>query len=331
MGHGSWTASFFGETALHRLGEDALPLDTVLSAFIAELRATPAECDMARSAVRAVADRLDADLHAHDAPPRSEPFRLLGGFDCATAIRPGRPVDMLYILPDGFRSDIRPGPAETAAIERRILAALGDWARYDRPADPFWITAVSPGGVPVQFAPAIRTVTGQYATPPLRPDGSWRTIDPAAERAALFDADHAARGMATPLIMMLKAWRRTRGVAVRPFALRLLVCEFFRDRRPRSAVDLADAFCAFLRWSAHPRVGTLLTPAAFSHVRIGRDWPNKALAAADLFDAARRLYDFGVAAPAFHRWHTLFGPRFPAQHALAAVERRLVGVRVNSR
>ena len=330
MGHGLWTAFFLGKGAVPGTQRNLGSADRILKAFVAELRMVPAEGERAYRAVRRIAERLDAHFVTNGEAGARESFRILGGHATGTAIRPGNPVDMLYVLPRRPAAWIRPGPDEIADLADAVRHALADWIDAQRTSAPFWFAAAPDGCGPVNLAPAIATRTGQYAIPPLNSADRWRTVDPAAERARLFEADQSAGGMATPLLMILKAWRRARGVVVQPFALRLMVCEYFRDQPMDTSGDLADLFRDFLRWSTRPRVADLLTPGAFESVHIGREWRNHAHAAAELFDTAHQLHDYGIDAPALYRWRTLFGPRFPTRRAQALMNDRPVEMGLRS-
>ena len=277
-------------------------------ACIAALQPLPQDHDRAARAARMVSRALPGDEED------TERHRLIGGFAKGTAIRPARSVDVIHILPDWLRAEYRPGPIRLAALAVVLARRLSKDFAMGRTADPFWFSVFAPDGTTVRVIPAFEGMTGRYAAPPMRPDLPWKTFDPDAEAARLWQADRTTAGKGTHLVMLLKAWRRARGVPVRPYALELLAGEYLLDRASAfvAGSDHAGLLAGFFAWAGGGRARELLSPCAFETVLLGTAWRRQAALAGETAERARELSDRGHTGQAAALWRSILGARFPS-------------------
>jgi hypothetical protein len=208
---------------------------------------------------------------------------------------------MLYVLPDTWRE-------EAAALERVVLSGLGHgFAATAAPEG--WFAILPPvGEAAVRLVPAFACRRGGFLAAP--PGSGWRHLDPLGEMAALRRADRLSHGKATHLILMLKAWRRQRGVALSSLALEILVTEFVAlwTYQRRSLFFYDWMVRDFFFWLGHQGRRELRLPGGHEVLALGDGWladAHEAHAAAEAGCAAERE-SRGVEAARV--WREMFGP-----------------------
>jgi hypothetical protein len=262
-------------------------------------------------------------------------YLIIGGHGKGTAIRPAESVDVLYVLPANLRSEIRPASGGRS-LSLELAAVLKERFSDVTQAPEGWL-AVRPGGGVSGRHRAVRLIPcfprhsaeehGGYLVADPGSATAWRVIDPAAETARLEAADAASGNKASHLILMLKAWRRARGIDIGALALELLVTDFVSvwtyHRRSLLFYDwmIRDFFfwLRFQRDRVFPIPGGPI-PGGPELLAVGGSW----LAAAnDAYAAAKTaclLERDNAGDTALGHWEDIFGAAFTETVAPAAAE-----------
>jgi len=291
-------------------------------AFIGNLQPTPLDRRRALAAAAEVAACLRQQFRP-GAPSHFtatgrpgwpvDDYMLTGGYGKGTAVRPMRAVDMLYVLPDDLRPPAGGLHPLIASMAGAMSAALAPtFATCEQP-DENWLSVRSFADVEVHLIACFRTGCDTLVMADPRCPGGWTATNPAAEKSRLRAADLASGGKATHLIMMLKAWRRSHGVAIVSLALELLVAEFVLAWiYPRRSLLFYDWMVRdFFFWLVHQAHRDLLTPGALESLHLGDTWVEDA---AHAYGRARRACERerdNEDTDATHEWRQIFGPDFP--------------------
>ncbi len=289
--------------------------------FIANLQPTPERRWAARKAAADVAACLRRRFHSADGFPTADPsaagpgdYLVIGGHGKGTAIRPGCTVDMLYVLPAALRPHGRPGEGAGPPPLIRDLAAVLR-ARYSavEVAGKGWLACAGGAagqGTAVRLIPCFPCADGGFLI--AAPGTGWRHTNPPAEAAHLRRADRVSGNKATHLIVMAKAWRRARGVAIGAMALELLACEFVGlwTYQRRSLLFYDWMVRDFFFWLGHQGRRALAVPGAMETVHAGDAWLEDAAAAYGLARRACRLERDNRDREARDHWLDIFGPAF---------------------
>lgn len=291
--------------------------------FIGNLQPTPLERRRAQTAAAEVALCLrrhfalagiaDPALSGGRPTWPTDDYLVTGGYGKGTAIRPARCVDMLYILPTRLRPPAA-GRAPAASAASEVAAVLAETFAMREGPDEGRLAVRSFADFEIGLTPCFRTAGDALVVASARQAGSWVTTHPAAEAARLRQADLASGGKAVHLIMMLKAWRRARGVALGSLAIELLVSEFVLTWiYPRRSLLFYDWMVRdFFFWLVHQARRDLLTPGALEPLYLGDAWLE---AAARAYGRARRACDMerdNRKDEAGAEWRAIFGPEFAA-------------------
>ncbi len=291
--------------------------------FIANLQPTPERRLAAQMAAADVAACLRRRCHSGDGFPPADPsgagpsdYLVIGGHGKGTAIRPGRTVDMLYVLPAALRPCGRPGNgAGPPPLIQDLAADLSGRYSAIHVTREGWLALVCAGeaaghGTAVRLIPCFPCADGGF--PIAAPGTGWRHSNPLAEAARLRRADRASGNKATHLIVMAKAWRRARGVAIGALALELLACEFVGlwTYQRRSLLFYDWMVRDFFFWLGHQGRCALAVPGAMETVHAGDAWLEDAEAAHRLARRACRLERDNRDDDAREHWLDIFGPAF---------------------
>jgi len=306
------------------------------SAFIAGLRATPTERRQARAAAAEVARSLRPVFHpgldfSHTG---GTDHVVVGGFAKGTAMDSGPgespAVDMLYLVPGGYRPRLVHGEGLLAPLFCEVAAALRDTLGGVELAPEGWLRvapsrrgAAGPRAA-VRLIPCSPCPRGGYLVGDSGLAATWRYCHPALERARLREADRISGDKATHLILMLKAWRRTERVPISALALEILVTEFVRiwTYQRRSLLFYDWMLRDFFFWLREQGGRVLAVPGAVEALALGHNWVGRADRAYRLAESAARLERENRNDEAERAWRKLFGPGTPrARRSLAAPPR----------
>jgi len=274
--------------------------------FIAGLQPTPREHRGVIDAVSRIGSILCREFRSDMDMGDRRDFVVIGGHGKGTAIRPTEAIDMIYLLPPTLHE------SDVTYLGGNVAAALGETLGIVRvlPEGWFAVQADAPGlpsQTQIRLVPCFASENG-YAV--AAPSGAERYLNPGAETAALRRADVISGGKATPLVLLLKAWRRAGGVPVPVIALEILAYEFVSawSNAPRVSMMFDFLMRDFLVWLSTQADRRLEVPGTDETISLGSDWLAKGLAARRAAERAcladRRS---GTAAAA---WRQVFGPVF---------------------
>lgn len=285
--------------------------------FIANLQPAPGERHAAQAAVADVASTLHERFAPLSDVPAAADHMVVGGHAKGTAIRPARGIDMLYILPPEARAVPGRGDPGTPSLAERMATALEGRFPAVEPAPEGWLAvmcgdAARGEGTAVRVIPGFPCPNGGFLVARPAPGVAWRYTDPAVEIAHLRKANQTSADKATHLVLMLKAWRRTRRVPITALALELLVCEFVSvwTYHRRSLLFYDWMVRDFFFWLGHQDKRALAIPGGVEALEVGDAWLAEARAAYVRAQHACRLERDNRNEAAVRRWHEIFGPAF---------------------
>lgn len=274
--------------------------------YIAGLQPTPRERRGVIDSVARVASILYREFRPNEDMGDRRDYLIVGGHGKGTAIRPTDSVDMIYLLPQAlYRTDV-------TFLGGDVAAALGEALGIVRVLPEGWFSVAADAHglasrAQIRLVPCFSTDTG-YAV--AAPTGAERRINPGAESAALRRADVVSGGKATPLILLLKAWRRAAGVPIPVFALEILACEFITawSHAPRESMLFDFMLRDFLVWLSSQGGRVVDAPGTDHKIDLGADWLGHALASRRAAERACLGDRRSAITPS--EWRQLFGPAF---------------------
>lgn len=285
--------------------------------FIANLRPTPGQRHAAQAAVADVASTLHERFTRLGDVPTAVDHMVIGGYAKGTAIRPGRGIDMLYVLPPEARPVSGCRAADQPPLSERMATALERRFASVEQAREGWVAVLDVCATPgeetaVRVIPGFRCPGGGFLVARPAAGVAWRYTDPAAEITHLRKANQASADKATHLILMLKAWRRARRVPISALTLELLVCEFVSvwTYHRRSLLFYDWMVRDFFFWLGHQDNRVLSIPGSDEALQAGDAWLPEARAAYVRAQHACRLERDNRNEAAVRRWHQIFGPAF---------------------
>ncbi len=163
----------------------------------------------------------------------------------------------------------------------------------------------------VEVVPAFALDSGQYVICDTHDNGSYKTIDPRAEIAAIQMSDAAMEGTTRDLVKMIKQWQQAcnaRGL-LKSFQIELLVMKFLPTlsygHSTRSLYDwLIRDFFGFLVQQS----GSYVTnPGTGEFVLLGDSWVSRAQSAYELAVTASDFEERELPMYAVDRWQRIFG------------------------
>lgn len=293
-------------------------------AFLAWLQPTPEERRQAFAGVKAIAEivrhclKADGDRLKEAA---ADPL-IIGGFGKGTAIRDSGTVDTLLILPPCSRQFGRGSGRDTAAgypgqssfgpgLARDLasrFSAIGG-------PDDSWLMLSTGALMQTKMVPAYACRSGGYLVANRRHKlggGPWRLMHPRLEVRHLDHADAISGGKARHLIQMAKAWRRTSGAPIAPFAIELLVCQFLSAwlYRRRGLLFYDWLVRDFFFWLTAQTGVELPIPGGGETLNSGTGWRRQAERAYRLAALAADLERDNRGSESLFCWSLVFGGEF---------------------
>lgn len=274
--------------------------------YIAGLQPTSRERRGIVDSVARVASILYREFRPSEDMGDRRDYLIIGGHGKGTAIRPTESVDMIYLLPQAlYRTDV-------TFLGGDVAAALGEALGIVRVSPEGWfsVRAKSHGlasRAQIRLVPCFVTDAG-YAV--AAPSGAERRINPGAETAALRRADVVSGGKATPLTLLLKAWRRATGVPIPVLGLEILACEFVSARSHERRESMLFDFMMrdFLAWMSSQAGRVIDVPGTDHKIELGTGWLSNALASRRTAEQACLGERQSGAATA--EWRQIFGDAF---------------------
>jgi hypothetical protein len=273
---------------------------------------------------------------------------IIGGYAKDTAVGGISGVDLVFVLPDRYRTE----PAELAGTGQNVWSAVlrdmtsllaARFAAVEMSRDGWLsVTAHTPEHDPlgVRIIPGFLCGANGYLVPAnaaSTPGKPWRHMIPKAEKNRLDRVDDDTAQKARHLIRMLKVWRYAASIPVTSFALELLVCEFLSiwTYRQRSALFYDWMVRDFFFWMATQSGRSLGIAGSGETLTLSDLWLDRVLAARDMAAEAANMERDNQSVAAIACWRRIFGCRFgePAQgramlfDGLIGDDRRKRGVR----
>lgn len=239
---------------------------------------------------------------------------LIGSWGKHTRIRPPRDIDILFELPSSVyeRFQQRSGNKQSQLLQEVKDVLLTKYVNTAIKGDgPVVVVPFS--SYAVEVAPAFRLQNGQYWICITTNGGSYKTVDPDAEIAAIKASDMATNGNSRALIRMMKRWQEECEVPLKSFWIELLVTDFltsyeYKDKSTVYYDWLTRDFLTFLVGRAWMSV---FVPGTYEVICLGTDWKSKAETARDRaikaceYEAADKNYEAGT------EWQKIFGTFIP--------------------
>ena len=250
---------------------------------------------------------------------------IAGGYAKDTAVRGISGVDILFVLPDRYRTDAAAGSERGGNVWGPILRDMtgllaARFAAVEMSRDGWLSVAMRTADhrrFGVRIIPAFSCGDNGYliaANAAEAPGRPWRHIVPAAEMARLDRADEETGHKARQLIRMLKVWRYAASIPVTPFAMELLACNYLSVwiYSQRSELFYDWMIRDFFFWMTAQAGRTMAIPGSGETVRLGDTWLDRANAAKQIAAEAADLERDNDAVAALACWRRIFGCRFNA-------------------
>ena len=145
--------------------------------------------------------------------------------------------------------------------------------------------------------------------PTIKRSSGWVATNPVAEAATLRLSDSLYGGRPRLLLTALKSWRTYTEVPIAPYALELLVQEFYSGA-PRP-FELEHALIEFWAWARKRTPCALKPPGGQSALDVGMAWHPKAKTAYWRAMLAEHHLKGGKVVDAALEWRQMLGPVFP--------------------
>lgn len=293
-------------------------------AFLAWLQPTPEERRRAFAGVKAVAEVVRHSVKA-DGDRLKEAIAdplVVGGFGKGTAIRDADAVDTLLILPPRSRQfghgsgpDTAAGRPAQASFGLALARDLASHFGAVGECNDSWLTLSTGTRMQTKLVPAYACRSGGYLVANRRHKlggGPWRLMQPSHEVRHLDHADAISGGKARHLIQMAKAWRRTAGAPIAPFAIELLVCEFLSAwlYRRRGLVFYDWLVRDFFFWLTAQTGVDVPIPGGGETLSTGTGWRRHAERAYRLAALAADLERDNRGSESLFCWALVFGGEF---------------------
>jgi Second Messenger Oligonucleotide or Dinucleotide Synthetase domain len=246
----------------------------------------------------------------------SPPGFMVGSWGKSTAIRPPSDIDIFMQLPVGVyeRFNTYVGNGQSALLQE-VKGHLETTYSQTRMRGDGQVVLVAFNTVQIEVVPVFNyDSAGSWVMPDTHGGGSWKTVKPAAEVAALDSADAASCNNARKLIQMMKAWRAYCSVPIKSFLIEVLVSEFIStyEHRQRDFFYYDWFVRDFLRYLIGRQNGYIIAPSSGEIVLLGDGWLSRAETA---YGRAVKACDYereDWVALAGGEWQKIFGDRIPA-------------------
>lgn len=281
-------------------------LDACFAEFLRRIVPTSAAYAAARGAAVALAADLRAELYRNArVDVTSTDHIVVGSVGKRTAIAPIATVDLLYALPPKLGITKAVDGLKTAWAVLRSKHAAAEVA-----SDTTGVL-VPGAGMTIKVLPCLPR-DGAFLVPgpaTLERAAGWSLTNPIAEAATLRLMDTMYGTRPRLMLAALKAWRLHAEVPISPFALELLVQDYYASA-PR-AFELPTALVEFWAWAKKRTPATLKPPGAASAVTIGAEWHGKAKAAYWRVTLAQHHVVTHKLVDAALEWRATLGALFP--------------------
>ncbi len=281
------------------------------NAFVAKLQLTDLQNQEAATKVAGIVSCLNREYWSINST--SAHCIVEGSWGKGTQTRPPRDVDILFVLPYQVyeRFQARLGNKQSQLLQEVKETIALDYDTTEMRGDGQVVVVKFANGHGVEVVPAFELQNGQYFICNTHDDGSYKTIDPKAEIAALEASDVSSSRTTRELVNMLKRWQWHCNVGdyLKSFQIELIVMEFLPTvsygLTTRALYDyLIRDFFKFL---IDKRNGYAMVPGTYEIVWLGDSWLSRAQTAYDRAAKASELECQEYHYLAADEWQKIFG------------------------
>lgn len=236
-----------------------------------------------------------------------------GSWGKDTQGRPPRDVDVIFVLPyqtyEQFQN--RVGNRQSQLLQDVKCALSFKYPATHIRADGQVVVVNFASGHGVEVVPAFDLGNSQFWICNTHNGGSYKTIDPLAEIAAIQRSDAATAGATRSLIRMIKRWQRACNVGdlLKSFQIELLVMDFLPTVSYGLTVrGLYDWLIRDFFWYLVQKSGSrLVVPGTGEVVSLGDAWLSRAQSAYTRAARASAYEEREWFALAVDEWQMIFG------------------------
>jgi hypothetical protein len=281
------------------------------NAFVAKLQFTALQKQEAATKVAGIVSCLNREYWGIDSD--SAHCIVEGSWGKGTQTRTPRDVDILFVLPPEVyhRFETRLGNKQSQLLQEVKATIALDYDTTDMRGDGQVVMVSFANGHGVEVVPAFELQNGPYYICNTHGDGSYKTIDPKAEIAAIEASDVSSSRTTRELVKMLKRWQWQCNVGdyLKSFQIELIVVEYLKtvgySLTTRALYDyLVRDFFKFL---IDKQNGYVFVPGTIEIVSLGDAWLSRAQTAYDRAANASELECQEYHYLAADEWQNIFG------------------------
>jgi hypothetical protein len=199
-------------------------------AFVSKLQLTELQAQEAATKVAGIVRCLNREYWGIDST--TEHCIVEGSWGKGTQTRPPRDVDILFVLPYETyqRFEGRVGNKQSQLLQEVKGTLEDEYETTEMRGDGQVVMVKFANGHGVEVVPAFELQNGQYWICDTHDDGSYKTIDPKAEIAAIEASDVSSSRTTRELVKMLKRWQRECNVGdyLKSFQIELVAIEYLK-------------------------------------------------------------------------------------------------------
>jgi len=259
--------------------------------------------------------RICLNSHYYGVSSGSANSLLVGSWGKSTEIRPPRDIDVMFALPSWVydRFQTRPGNKQSQLLQEVKSVLAKSYPATEMSGDG-QVVMVRFTSYSVEVVPAFKLTTGKYWICDTNNGGSYKTVDPDVEIAAVKDSNTVTSGNTRDLIRMMKRWQEHCSVPLKSFIIELLAIDFLQtwEHRGKSSTWYDWMTRDFFRWlkqkSAYYSVSV---PGTYECIHIGDAWKSKAESACARAEKACEYESYKRPYSAGEEWQKIFGTFIP--------------------
>jgi Second Messenger Oligonucleotide or Dinucleotide Synthetase domain len=259
--------------------------------------------------------RTCLNRHYYNSSSDSDNSLLAGSWGKSTEIRPPRDIDVLFGLPksvyDQYESRIGNKQSQLLQEVKSVLAATYSTTKMRGDGQ---VIVVPFESYAVELVPAFLLTDGKYWICNTPDGGSYKTVDPKAEKSHIKVSNDDTKGNTRDLIRMMKCWQDYCNVPLKSFVIELLVVQFIAGwaHKGKSTVYYDWMVRDFLNYlKGKYSWESVSVPGILETISLGDSWKSRAetaysrAAKACEYEAAKKPDEAGS------EWQKIFGSLIP--------------------
>lgn len=252
--------------------------------------------------------------HFYNSSSETANSMLIGSWGKFTRVRPPRDIDVLFVLPSTVydRYQLRPGNKQSQLLQEVKSVLQKTYSGTDMSADG-QIILVPFASYAVEVAPAFKLTTGKYWICDTNNGGSYKKIDPEAEKTNISNSNKATNGNTRHLIRMMKRWQYYCNVPIKSFWFELLAVDFLSqwEHAGKSKLYYDWMVRDFLKWLCQKANHSIFVPGTYEIINIGDSWLSRAETAYKRAKEACENEEGDYLYLAGEEWQKIFGDFIP--------------------